>query len=199
MPAIPGLASLAGSLPGSVRVLGRTPTGLGVAERAGARGTSEIQIAGCARRCFRAEIEGRGFDSPHLQESSLSSEGCWGCSIPVYRFKISWAQAIASDTRIPDGCGRTHSSRFSGRLSFFTPFRWRTDSVGSRLWSLGGWIPPTSTRTPTQSSVVGGHAPSYRRMISRARCWPTCSPRAGALQSCGCLRCQRPKRAHPTH
>src|SRR5207249_7438880 len=70
MPAIPGLASLAGSLPGSVRVPGRTPTGLGVAERAGARGTSEIQIAGCARRCFRAEIEGRGFDSPHLQERS---------------------------------------------------------------------------------------------------------------------------------
>src|ERR1051326_4412373 len=88
MPAIPGPASLAGSLPGRVRVPGRTPTGLGVAERAGARGTSEIQIAGCARRCFRAEIEGRGFDSPHLQESSLSSEGCWRCRAPTWKLTV---------------------------------------------------------------------------------------------------------------
>jgi len=70
MPAIPGLASLAGSPLGSVRVPRGTPTGLGEAERAGARGDSEIQNAGCARRCFRCEIVGQGFDSPHLQEGS---------------------------------------------------------------------------------------------------------------------------------
>jgi len=43
MPAIPGLASLAGSLPGSVRVPGRTLTGLGGAERAGARVISKTK------------------------------------------------------------------------------------------------------------------------------------------------------------
>src|ERR1700758_5754612 len=89
MPAIPGLASLAGSLPGSVRVPGRTPTGLGVAERAGARGTSEIQIAGCARRCFRAEIEGRGFDSPHLHSAECLSERFRTKSVVQHHFSYA--------------------------------------------------------------------------------------------------------------
>src|SRR5205807_5341582 len=120
MPAIPGLASLAGSLPGSVRVPGRTPTGLGVAERAGARGTSEIQIAGCARRCFRAEIEGRGFDSPHLQESSLSSEGCWRCYAPTWENLTVRTLLVLQPSDTVIGVGLAVASRHWGNHAFPT-------------------------------------------------------------------------------
>lgn len=54
--------------------------------------------------------------------SYIPSAGGGGRLYP-YLSNISCAHATASVVLIPDGCGFVHSSKFSERLSSFTPFR----------------------------------------------------------------------------
>ena len=103
---------------------------------------------GCARRSPERSPGDGGSNPPTSKSAHPSSVSVVGGGArSSYRARIILAQRTASTARIPLGCGRTQSSRFSIRLSARKPFLWWTFSSGIRCLSRKASITKMCSKT----------------------------------------------------